>query len=458
MFFSIYLSDLEQEQNLIVTAPGSDQDIYLSHNMGQDEPAVPMGGPLEINIQKLEEEEKVGHPSENSVPGPDSPSLNKVTESAAPFSELSQDTKPIHDTDQITYLAPGPSTAPSPEPNSVQSTELAAISLSDPPAEDSTAEPEGQRTGLSNHETPAQKTKTSKSRPSTLKMKASSKELAQGDEEQELPIPKATYNFDPDQFDDSSNPFNSGGSKIPNSPPPCGPSSLPRLEPLGSSLPVCEASSAAQVEPGTVDSASEVKPAMLEFGLDEEVVRKPPPKKLGGKKTISKLAAKKQRPKGSDTSSKPALELPATETLSEPVLEMAPEQLPQSASESVSEPVTTDSSASLSLDDIPIPKSGTYNFDPSQWDNPNFNPFGSNSKMGSSPVLPKGSYSFDPDNFDDSVDPFKPSKSLNNEDSSCSISQPEMKVKDGGKQKARQVPAEKKVRQIPKKSKEKTIT
>ncbi len=78
-------------------------------------------------------------------------------------------------------------------------------------------------------------------------------------------------------------------------------------------------------------------------------------------------------------------------------------------------------------------------------------------KMSSSPVLPKGSYSFDPDNFDDSVDPFEPSKTLSNEETSSSAPQPEKKVKDGGKQKAVQPAGEKKVRQIPKKSKEKTI-
>ncbi|XP_064209987.1 transforming acidic coiled-coil-containing protein 1 isoform X1 [Anguilla rostrata] len=37
--------------------------------------------------------------------------------------------------------------------------------------------------------------------------------------------------------------------------------------------------------------------------------------------------------------------------------------------------------------------------------------------LGSSPVLSKGSYSFDPDAYDDSVDPFKPSKTLAGEDS-----------------------------------------
>uniref|UniRef100_G3P0I2 Uncharacterized protein n=3 Tax=Gasterosteus aculeatus TaxID=69293 RepID=G3P0I2_GASAC len=44
-------TDADHEEQLIVTAPVWDQDIFLNHNMGQDEPAVPMGGPLEVNIQ-----------------------------------------------------------------------------------------------------------------------------------------------------------------------------------------------------------------------------------------------------------------------------------------------------------------------------------------------------------------------------------------------------------------------
>ncbi|XP_018618067.2 transforming acidic coiled-coil-containing protein 1-like isoform X1 [Scleropages formosus] len=64
-----------------------------------------------------------------------------------------------------------------------------------------------------------------------------------------------------------------------------------------------------------------------------------------------------------------------------------------------------------SSDGPPAPKS-YYSIDASQLDDPNFNPFGNNSKMSSSPTLPKGSHSFDPDAFDAAVDPFKPSRSL----------------------------------------------
>ncbi|CAB1451161.1 unnamed protein product [Pleuronectes platessa] len=287
-------------------------------------------------------------------------------------------------------------------------------------------------------------------------MKVLLDELGQSNEEQELPVPNATYNFDATQLDVSFNPFTSGGPKIQNSPPPCSPDSLPRLEPPGSSFPVCEASSAAEAQ--TMEPSPETKPVILEFGLDEGPVSKPPPRKLGGKKTISRLTAKKQRPKRQEASSQPAPEPTEPEPATQPEPEL--ESISQAMSEPVSDPLpetslpASDSSAPLNLDDIPIPKSGTYNFDPNQWDDPNFNPFGSNSNTSGSPVLPKGSYSFDPDTFDDSVDPFKSSKSLSIEESSSGTAQPEKKVNDEVKQKAWHLPGEKKVRQIPKKSKE----
>nr|XP_020448217.1 transforming acidic coiled-coil-containing protein 1-like isoform X2 [Monopterus albus] len=463
-------TDLDQDEHLIVTVPFEDQDILVSHNMGQDEPVVPMDGSLEITIQRTEAEqmdsppeaEQMDSPPEapGSVPALDSFSMQATPEVAkcmAPSSEPSQDSTPVLVIGPVLDLAPVPSLAPILEADLIQSNEPVAFSAPDPPEEEKILDKQQPEcNALHNQTEPTQETKTSKSK---LKMKASLNELAQTNEEQELPVPKATYNFDLDQLDDSFNPFTSSGSKIQNSPPPCSTSSLPRLESLGNSLPVCETSTPAPVELEMVPSSSEAKPVVLEFGLDEGMVSKPPPRKLGGKKSISKLTAKKQKAKVSEGSCKPASELTVPEPDSQPV----PEPLFQSLSEPVSDPVlealpVSNSSVPLNLDDVPIPKKGTYNFDPSQWDDPNFNPFGSNNNMSSSPVLPKGSYSLDPDNFDDSVDPFKPSKSLTIEDSCGSATQPMKKVKDGGKQKTVHPPGEKKVRQIPKKSKERTIT
>ncbi|XP_032405853.1 transforming acidic coiled-coil-containing protein 1 isoform X2 [Xiphophorus hellerii] len=486
-------ADLEQEENLIVSVPVRDPETTLGHNMGQDEPVVPVGDQLEINVQNRDQDQ-AEQPSENldSFPGPDSASLKEETQSTALLSEPFEETSFLHEADPVTVpdttLVPEsdsvpvrepsvpdptfiqepdfvPSNEPSvqnhtfvPELDSVPSSEPAASSSSQPPKEKPVADLEEHHSNLPSLAEPTQKTKTSKSKPPSFKIKAPGSPPPHTDEEQELPVHKATYNFDLDQLDDSFNPFTSGGSKIQNSPPPCGSSSPPRLEPLGSSSSACESTKKAQGDSEIIDQSLEAKPVVLEFGLGEGIVRKPPKKKLGGKRTTSKTAAKEQKPKDSETFCEPAPEA----THPEPVLETAPEPLPQSVSEPVSEPlsepVTTDSSAPLNLDDVPIPKTGTYNFDPSQWDDPNFNPFGSNSKVSSSPVLPKGSYSFDPDNFDDSIDPFKASKSLNNEDLSSSTAQPETKVKDQGKQKARQTPGEKKAKQIPKKNKERAST
>ncbi|XP_048465152.1 transforming acidic coiled-coil-containing protein 2-like [Rhincodon typus] len=62
-------------------------------------------------------------------------------------------------------------------------------------------------------------------------------------------------------------------------------------------------------------------------------------------------------------------------------------------------------------DDIPIPKT-TYSFDPSKWDDPNFNPFSSNVQVPNSPKLPHASFNFETDNCDNSVDPFKSSTKI----------------------------------------------
>lgn len=461
-------TDVDQEEHLIVTAPVWDQDILFNHNMGQDEPAAPMGGPLEVNIQTLEEEQTETLPE--AVGTFPASSLVKETSEVAkctvPSSEPLQALVPSEVAHPVPDMPPAPAptpaylaSAPTTESESVQSSGPAASQAPELPEQKPLAEPEPQCNGLNQTE-PTQKTKTSKSKPPALKVKASLDELAQKNEEQELPVPKATYKFDPDQLDDSFNPFTSGGSKIQNSPPPCGSSSSLRLEPLGGSFPVCEVSPAPTAEVEMRETSSEAKSVMLEFGLDEGTVSKPRPRKLGGKKTINKLTAKKQKPKEPEASCKPASEPTVSQTDSQPVSE----PVSQPVSDPVSDPLpeaalpVSDSTAPLSLDDVPIPKTGAYNFDPSQWDDPNFNPFGSNCTMSSSPVLPKSSYSFDPDNFDDSVDPFKSSKTLSTEDSSSSVPQPEKKVKDGGKQKAGHPAGEKKVRQIPKASKERTTT
>ncbi|OXB75068.1 UNVERIFIED_CONTAM: hypothetical protein H355_015429 [Colinus virginianus] len=55
---------------------------------------------------------------------------------------------------------------------------------------------------------------------------------------------------------------------------------------------------------------------------------------------------------------------------------------------------------------------------PAPWDSPELSPFGGSSALQHSPALPKGSYQFDPNNFD-SVDPFKPTKTLSSNADCC---------------------------------------
>lgn len=54
--------------------------------------------------------------------------------------------------------------------------------------------------------------------------------------------------------------------------------------------------------------------------------------------------------------------------------------------------------------DIPVAK-GSYTFDIDKWDDPNFNPFSSTSKMQESPKLPPPSYGFAPDTCSEPAEP-----------------------------------------------------
>ncbi|XP_060765146.1 transforming acidic coiled-coil-containing protein 1 isoform X1 [Neoarius graeffei] len=112
-----------------------------------------------------------------------------------------------------------------------------------------------------------------------------------------------------------------------------------------------------------------------------------------------------------------------------------------------------DTHTPLNVDDIPLPKT-SYNFDPSQWDDPNFDPFGGKNKVRNSPTLPKASYDLIPDNVDDSLDAFKPSKKIS--ESGDSERTNDEKIEEESKESPLVV--ERKVRQAPKKSKDKIIT
>lgn len=206
--------------------------------------------------------------------------------------------------------------------------------------------------------------------------------------EEGSPIPpSATYKWDPDNFE-NIDPFCTGGSKLANSPvlsrkvdfsPAPDPTPIPTEEAPAAPTPPSE--KAVNIEEQPIIKRQSVR---LEFDYSEESGDTPqdsplPPRKLG-KKQGAKMPLRK-----------PKLGIkkapPPTEQLD-----------------------NTPAAVHLNdNDDIPIPKA-SYNFDPSKWDDQNFNPFSSGKGIGNSPPQSRASYNFDPDTFDDSTDPFKPSR------------------------------------------------
>ncbi|KAL2098946.1 hypothetical protein ACEWY4_005426 [Coilia grayii] len=203
---------------------------------------------------------------------------------------------------------------------------------------------------------------------------------------EETPLPPlGTYSFDFDNLD-SVNPFQTGGSKIPNSPvlerkvesvkssPPKQEHSHDEQKNVKKdpviAQPVTEAPAVTEDKPVVVEETSasketsgsqpapaadgQVKLLEFNFGDDAQVKRKPPFKKLG------------KKPPGAKASEKtaPTEKKPATSAV---VPKPAPKKDPQ--------------------DDAPteaaLPK-GCYSVDFDKWDDPNFNPFGTKVNMGNS--------------------------------------------------------------------------
>ncbi|XP_029416585.1 transforming acidic coiled-coil-containing protein 2 isoform X6 [Nannospalax galili] len=187
-------------------------------------------------------------------------------------------------------------------------------------------------------------------------------------------VPTATCPPALEGVEDISPPV-SGGGRVQNSPP------------VGrKSVPLTTAPEAVEVTPsdsgGQEDSPAKGLSVRLEFDYsedkgswDNQQENAPPTKKIG-KKPVAKMPLR--RPKMKKTPEK---------------LDNTPASPPRSPAEP---------------NDIPIAK-GTYTFDIDKWDDPNFNPFSSTSKMQESPKLPQQSYNFDPDACDESLDPFKTS-------------------------------------------------
>ncbi|XP_069833384.1 transforming acidic coiled-coil-containing protein 3 [Dendropsophus ebraccatus] len=143
------------------------------------------------------------------------------------------------------------------------------------------------------------------------------------------PLPKSSYKFDPDQID-CIDPFNTGGSKLQNSPKP--------------------------ISENGEDHKGEPLKLEFDFGGGDAPAKKPPPKKLGKRLGVKPVPKKPAVPK-------------------EAAAEKPKEQEPPKPSEPE--------------DDVIVPKA-SYNFDWDKFDDPNFNPFGSGgSKIAGSPKVVK---------------------------------------------------------------------
>uniref|UniRef100_A0A2K5SBA5 Transforming acidic coiled-coil containing protein 1 n=1 Tax=Cebus imitator TaxID=2715852 RepID=A0A2K5SBA5_CEBIM len=217
---------------------------------------------------------------------------------------------------------------------------------------------------------PSRRSKLRKPKPVPLRKKAIGGEFSDADAAVEgTPLPKASYHFSPEELDENTSSSLLRGARFQKSPPDLKETSST----LGSDT------NDSGVEPG-----EELRslPLKLEFDFTEDVgnaeARKALPRKPG-RKPGSKLTPKIQK----DGISKSA----GVEQTTDPVARDGP--LSQASSK----------------------------LDPSQWDNPSFNPFGSHSILQNSPPLSsEGSYHFDPDNSDESMDPFKPTTTLTSSD------------------------------------------
>ncbi|XP_027561513.1 transforming acidic coiled-coil-containing protein 2 isoform X5 [Neopelma chrysocephalum] len=195
--------------------------------------------------------------------------------------------------------------------------------------------------------------------------------------EEAPPVPEGSDSLDPDRFEGISA-FSSGGSKVQNSPPAS-----------KKTLPLTTAPAAGEVTPpdtgGQEDPPVKGVAVRLEFdyseekGVGEDQQESTPPPKKAGKKPGAKMPLRRPKTK------KPVEKL---------------DNAPTTPTKSPTDP-----------NEIPITK-GSYTFDIDKWDDPNFNPFSSSTKMQESPKLPQQTYSFEPDMCEDSIDPFKSSSKI----------------------------------------------
>ncbi|KAM4756321.1 transforming acidic coiled-coil-containing protein 1 isoform 2-T2 [Cyanocitta cristata] len=176
---------------------------------------------------------------------------------------------------------------------------------------------------------------------------------------------QASYQLEPEQHDRSVSPFVAGCCQLQSSPLAVS-QRLPHPGELGG-------------DPALETTGQVLKPGADFTEVRESVEAKPASPRRGSRIPASKLTPKRHR----ESPKKPA----------------------EDAERGPTEP--------------PLPR-GSSQLGPTCWDSPGLNSLSGSSALQNLPVLPKGSYQFDPNNFD-SMDPFKPTKTLASTDAdSCS--------------------------------------
>ncbi|XP_075279982.1 transforming acidic coiled-coil-containing protein 2 isoform X3 [Opisthocomus hoazin] len=259
-------------------------------------------------------------------------------------------------------------------PASLKKKQPAKKSLDAPPVKETPQEPSdcGQAACA-----PGEDKKLSEAKADSVKPECTEPSKISAEKQEALPVPEGSYPLDPDGFEGISA-FGTGGGKVQNS-PPASRKTLP-LTPAPEAVEVTPPDTGGQEDPPVKGIA-----VRLEFdyseekGVSEDQQESTLPPKKAGKKPGAKMPLR--RPKTKKSVEK---------------LDNAP---------------TTPTKSPPDPNEIPITK-GSYTFDIDKWDDPNFNPFSSSTKMQESPKLPQQTYSFEPDMCEDSIDPFKSSSKI----------------------------------------------
>ncbi|XP_040420364.1 transforming acidic coiled-coil-containing protein 2 isoform X6 [Cygnus olor] len=258
-------------------------------------------------------------------------------------------------------------------PASLKKKPSAKKSLDAPPVKETPQEPSDLDQAAS---APGEDKPTSDAKADSVKPECTEPSKISAEKQEAPAVPEGSYPLDPDSFEGISA-FSTGGSKVQNSPPAS-----------KKTLPLTTAPEAVEVTPpdtgGQEDPPVKGVAVRLEFdyseekGIGEDPQESTPPKKAG-KKPGAKMPLRRPKTKKS------------VEKL---------DNVPTTPTKTPTDP-----------NEIPITK-GSYTFDIDKWDDPNFNPFSSSTKMQESPKLPQQTYSFEPDMCEDSIDPFKSSSKI----------------------------------------------